>query len=813
MAVRLDPYLAWRAFRDRRFLELLSRKPKGDGHPRFKSRDKDKDDDEKPIDEAALFSILVERKDANQPLIIQAHITPATRHLLELNDAYAAMHTNAVAQTYPRPRFQPGVVNGKGLRLLLEASKKLDEKCVNICRWELAQAGEPLLFGLASGLDALAKRRPAFKLPDDPFLELARYMVRQLKHTAKASGAQAGTGAALINRPLQVCVIDDGCNFASGKLVRDGHSVVQELLVQVTEKEALDDLDATCLYLPGLSAQSDGLKFTSLSGGLLGRRLVVRQFAESDAGQAPAPAKVQPAYLDCECQLWNGASRPPALTDEPGVYRACDYLYPTPSGRHGAAVLDLVANPSLQIADRPHPRPHTRRVHFVQLPVPIVLDTSGSSLSAHALTAIHDALHAAQDGDDVLVNLSFGNNSGPHDGSSMIECAIVELLKLYDGLPHAGGKRLILVLPAGNTHLLRNHAQGQARHAKPSTIDWKVLPDDDTDNFLEIWVPRNRSFTITVASPNGSPTSLKVVPADQGSGVFAPVGDVKSHSISGALIYTAEPPNAQHSALILLAISGSPALKQAYEKVKQLKPVRHAFKDWVEGFDFQLQGDADEYDFSPQNAHGVWQIKIAPEPGPDCLPWHAYAQRGDVAPLRRRSARGVFGRQSYIMDNDESHADPMFTLNGIATASHPRLFVVGAMERADGRLSPYSAAGPRVPPALDPARIPDADHCRVCGPCWVVPADESRRRHGLLVGGVLGGSHLRMSGTSMAAATITRHLWEYLQAGHSLECFWGPPPCEEPAPTKIPVEAPEYACDLHRGETHRILSRCRDGSL
>jgi hypothetical protein len=78
---------------------------------------------------------------------------------------------------------------------------------------------------------------------------------------------------------------------------------------------------------------------------------------------------------------------------------------------------------------------------------------------------------------------------------------------------------------------------------------------------------------------------------------------------------------------------------------------------------------------------------------------------------------------------------------------------------------------------------------------------------------VLGGSHLRMSGTSKAAATLTRHLWAHLHAGHPMETCRGPAPFEAPATTKMPVAAPEFACDLHRGEAHRILSNCPDGSL
>jgi len=156
----------------------------------------------------------------------------------------------------------------------------------------------------------------------------------------------------------------------------------------------------------------------------------------------------------------------------------------------------------------------------------------------------------------------------------------------------------------------------------------------------------------------------------------------------------------------------------------------------------------------------------------------------------------------------------MFTLNGIATARHDRLFVVGALEREDGRISPYSSAGPAsgLGDACGGIGHPHG-HDRTCGPDWVVAADESRRRKGLLVQGVLSGARQRVSGTSMAAATFTRHLWEHLNAGKDLAAFCGPSPHDDPAPTKVPAEAPEYAPDFCRGEMHRMAPTRPDGAL
>ena len=51
---------------------------------------------------------------------------------------------------------------------------------------------------------------------------------------------------------------------------------------------------------------------------------------------------------------------------------------------------------------------------------------------------------------------------------------------------------------------------------------------------------------------------------------------------------------------------------------------------------------------------------------------------------------------------------------------------------------------------------------RVCGPDVVTMADDSLNVPGLLVGGVLSGSRVRIAGTSVAAALFTRLLHHHM---------------------------------------------------
>jgi len=190
---------------------------------------------------------------------------------------------------------------------------------------------------------------------------------------------------------------------------------------------------------------------------------------------------------------------------------------------------------------------------------------------------------------------------------------------------------------------------------------------------------------------------------------------------------------------------------------------------------------------------GVWKIELT-NLGKEAVRFHAWVQRDDAAPGRRRSARGYRGRQSYLLDPPCSDVDPRFTLNGIATATADRLWVVGAMDER-GRISRYSAAGP------------DRNVGARCeGPDVVTTVDGSRNNPGLRVGGVLSGSRLRIAGTSIGAAVFTRLLCHALN--HSGP-HWRFVPLLEHSPPPAPqcvAGEPESADDTYRGWYRRL--RC-----
>lgn len=87
----------------------------------------------------------------------------------------------------------------------------------------------------------------------------------------------------------------------------------------------------------------------------------------------------------------------------------------------------------------------------------------------------------------LVINLSFGMQAGPKDGSLPFEKACKDLIALP-------GAPLRIVVPAGNDNIARGYARSilgdNARNKyarKNLSVPWRISPDDQTSNFIEIW--------------------------------------------------------------------------------------------------------------------------------------------------------------------------------------------------------------------------------------------------------------------------------------------------------------------------------------
>lgn len=775
--MNLDPYFLWQLFTGSlRLLDKRNRKGSNAAADPLSS----------------YVSVLVELADP-------------THWLAEFN--FIPTHTNSVVSGAMRSSFRPGIVPlGRALDLFLNshlysdgplrvelsrprAQREVDQPRQQVTAavigsllnrptdaqgWSSAQA---LPFGVGFlGIDGAMAARET--IPTLPTLE---QLLRVEGTVLPPVWRRPGSSKDPVSRRVVVCVIDDGCNFAAASLCSSNVSKVRSILIQGVDDDAGDSLAEAQMSEPALAVSLTPSGQLTLSGATVGRVLPTQSLTGSSD-------PLQPPQV--------------ATSDEPGAYRKTGYLWPSARSTHGAAMLDLIMSPDLWIADRPVERRNPEEVLFVQLPPATVLDTSGGSLGAFVIDGIHEALQSAGTDCDVVVNLSFGTHGGGHDGTSMFERALKELLDKYDGGTEAAGRRLHVVLPAGNSHRLRCHASGWCRPGHVDSMYWHILPDDESDNFVEVWVPKGSEVEISIQGPSLETRIALKLGTGGGRGydyelLRRPASKLDGKRTLGAafglLVAVPEPVQSTKGSMFLVALSANALDGDIVDKVDDY------LKDNKRDGTIRILSIEERARSPGPLAQGIWEIGVRAT-GHDPVAWDAWVQRSDVAPLRGRVRRGVMSRQSHFVDIGRCQADPTITLNGIATLVHERLHVVGASFRDDNRISDYSSAGPNR----------DCDK-RTSGPDWVVPADESWNRRGLLVRGVPSGSRQRVSGTSAAAASFTRHLWEHLQDGRplaGLACV---------AQSSLPdrqrgVEAPCEAADWLRGECNRIESRPPDAN-
>ncbi|UUZ62322.1 hypothetical protein LP417_19415 [Polaromonas sp. P1-6] len=133
------------------------------------------------------------------------------------------------------------------------------------------------------------------------------------------------------------------------------------------------------------------------------------------------------------------------LVDEGAVYRGFHLPDLEKSVNHGTHVMDLACGPRTLLAqmagappsiDAPpswalaHDAASDCDIVAVQLDWHTVLDTSGGSMNVHVMDGLMYILSRCAHDTKVAVNVSWGTLAGPHDGSSVLEAAMDELITL-----------------------------------------------------------------------------------------------------------------------------------------------------------------------------------------------------------------------------------------------------------------------------------------------------------------------------------------------------------------------------------------------
>ena len=199
---------------------------------------------------------------------------------------------------------------------------------------------------------------------------------------------------------------------------------------------------------------------------------------------------------------------------------------------HGTHVLDVFAG-----AD-----PITKsdiNLACVQLPPHAVRDTAGKRYEVFALLGVRWIVQKALDlafdignGADMkfvplVINVSFGTLAGPKDGTGFFEFHLAYEIERYriitkwlsgskqelnDGHPYP----IRFTLPYGNDYRSRQVYCQQLDLEKSDTLDWRIMPDNFGNSFLElrfertdgkVFSPPNRILKLELTMPDGTVSS------------------------------------------------------------------------------------------------------------------------------------------------------------------------------------------------------------------------------------------------------------------------------------------------------------------
>jgi hypothetical protein len=475
----------------------------------------------------------------------------------------------------------------------------------------------------------------------------------------------------------------------------------------------------------------DGLAFAHERFRLSNGNTRFKYFLNLDDGTPSAPG---PGLELVEGDINNllGRCKSFGIVDEDHLYRLAGQNLVARRAKHGTHIMDIACglDPDQVDGDSPY-------LIGVQLPKWVTEETSGAKLTGPALYAINYIIDradqiASHEGTallPVVINLSYGNIAGPHDGTGPLESAIDQLIA-------ARAAPLRVVLPAGNHYLARCHSSFDLTAKSSSSgparkLRWRVQPDNKAASFMEIWLPslaadhKRPRVAVRLTAPTGERS-----PWVQPGATWPPLGTNNVRfSVSSANLTMQRP-------WILLSLAPTETLTPG----------------------------------TPTAPSGTWLVEIKNQGG--AVSADAWVQRGDTP-----FGYPLWGRQSRFDDNDyqrfdiagrpqeeDSGPDPSIGPSSIrrrgsinALATEQRAVVIGGFRRSDRRPSRYSGAGPVATPlSVPPQRT---------GPDAAAVADDSVALHGLLGAGTRTGSVVAMNGTSVAAPQITRLIARWMSLG------------------------------------------------
>jgi len=379
------------------------------------------------------------------------------------------------------------------------------------------------------------------------------------------------------------------------------------------------------------------------------------------------------------------------------------------------------------------------RVIGVELPSPLVMDTVGFGKDAYILSAFHYIFDRADRIAEaygtrplpLVINFSFGFTGGPHDGTDRLEEAIGRLIRARRYEKQAPTE---LVMPAGNQFLGALNAEISAAKLASNgrfSIPWRIQPNDQTANYLEIWYPPEAEGEVSampgppvVTSPAGRSWNAGT-PAEVMQG---PAQRLWPLTIDGRVVGQVSIDKFRDSrwrVMVIVAPTETAEATRAGAPAGLWKievDTRRLREDSDAVISCRIQRD---HSISHPLHHGRQSYFDHPQ-DPVFAPNGRWQQDDANAVLTRR-----FG-----------------SLNGLATREEV-IVVAGVVAQ--------SAAGPDLPALYSAAGRLDATPGGAAVSCAAV-SDQSPTLPGVLAAGTRSGAAWRLSGTSAAAPQVARAL-------------------------------------------------------
>lgn len=512
---------------------------------------------------------------------------------------------------------------------------------------------------------------------------------RELLRFEKSSGQ--------VQRSLLIGQLDDGCPFAANQFLRS---------LDPPSTRVLSIWDQDPDRKPASVTDSNGL----------------RQFGDTppgfDYGLEYRRVPDKPGLLGLDEWIRLHLIPTADSIDEDGCYLEAGFDRLRQREAHGAHVMDVLAGriptssriPGQDNRDPPTWKPGidpaaSADIVFVQFPRQCIEDATGIWLKAYVLDGINYILSCADPAqtEHVVINLSYGPTTGPHDGTAALEAALWALVNYYDGVTNT--PKLEIFVPAGNTYLTEGHMNYTGRQPDDQ-IEWiwRLLPDNSVLCYAEIWMDSAQAAGVSVVLvPPGGGTPQPIIPQDIGN----------------------------RNTMWLLAVNATSPLVE--------NPRPHGdYTIRVTGIGTGAQVDA-------------YVARTDPNMGVVTGAKPSYFVDPKWEQTRSAEANCVYVDGEF--DTTGSLISGLGTLNGIATAIDPnaspqgqRVHIAGGDILSNGRKSTYASAGPaRGHPK--PLRI---------GPDFAMFCDESHALQGVRAGGTRSGAVFRLIGTSTAAPQLAR---------------------------------------------------------